>query len=47
MKLSIKDFFSKHDQNYSFLRIRAHLLKKSLMENFIFCAVRVSAVGKS
>ena len=27
---------------FSFLRIWAHLLKKSLMENFIFCAVVVS-----
>ena len=34
MKFSIKDFFSKDD-----LRIWSHLLKKSLMENFIFCAV--------
>ena len=39
MKLSIKDFFSKFDQILSFLRIWSHLLKKSLMENFIFCAV--------
>ena len=30
MKFLIKDFFSKCD----------HLLKKSLMENFIFCAVK-------
>ena len=36
MKFSIKDFFSKCDQIRSFLR---SLLKKSLMENFIFCAV--------
>ena len=36
MKFSIKDFFSKCDQIHSFLRIRSHLLKKSLMENFIF-----------
>ena len=36
---SIKDFFSKCDQNRSFLRISSHLLKKSLMENFIFCAM--------
>ena len=42
MKLSIKDFFSKCDQICSFLRIRSHLLTKSLMENFIFCAVLVS-----
>ena len=33
MKFFIKDFFS-------FLRIWSHLLKKSLMENFIFCAVK-------
>ena len=39
MKFSIKDFFSKCDQICSFLRIWSHLLKKSLMENFIFCAV--------
>ena len=35
MKFSIKDFFSKCDQ----MRIWSYLLKKSLMENFIFCAV--------
>ena len=39
MKFSIKDFFSKWDQNRSFLQIWSHLLKKSLMETFIFCAV--------
>ena len=39
MKFSIDDFFSKCDQIRSFLRIGSHLLKKSLMENFIFCAV--------
>ena len=36
MKFSIKDFFSKCDQIRSFLRIWSHLLKKYLMENFIF-----------
>ena len=36
---SFKSFFSKCDQIYSFLRIWSHLLKKSLMENFTFCAV--------
>ena len=41
MKFSIKDFFSKCDQIRSFLRIWSHLLKKSLKENFIFCAVQV------
>ena len=35
----IKDLFSKCDQIRSFLWIWSHLLKKSLMENFIFCAV--------
>ena len=39
MKFSIKDFFSKCDQICSSLRILSHLLKKSLMENFIFSAV--------
>ena len=39
IKFSIKDFFSKCDQICNFLRIWSHLLKKSLMENFIFCAV--------
>ena len=36
MKFSIKDFFSKC---YRKMRIWSHLLKKSLMKNFIFCAV--------
>ena len=39
MKFSIKDFFSKCDQILKKLRIWSHLLKKSVMENFIFCAV--------
>ena len=39
MKFSIKHFFSKCNQIRSFLRIWLHSLKKSLMENFIFCAV--------
>ena len=39
MKFSIKDLFSKWHQIRSFLRIWSYLLKKSLMENFIFCAV--------
>ena len=39
MKFSIKDFFSNCDQIRSLLRIWSHLLKKSLMENIIFCAV--------
>ena len=39
MKFSSKDFFSKCDQTRSFLRIWSHLLKKSLIENSIFCTV--------
>ena len=39
MKFSIKHFFSKCDQIRCFLRIWPHLLKKSLIETFIFCAV--------
>ena len=39
MKFSIENIFSKDDQIRSFLPIWSHLLKKSLMESFIFCAV--------
>ena len=39
MKFSIKDLFSKCDQIRRNQRIWSHLLKKSLMENFIFFAV--------
>ena len=35
MRFAIKEFFSKCNQ----IRIWSHLLKKSLMENFIFCVV--------
>ena len=38
MKFSIKNFVSKCDQIRSYLRIWSYLLRKSLMENFIFCA---------
>ena len=41
MKFSIKDFFSKYGQIRRELQIWSHLLKKSLMEIFIFCAVIV------
>ena len=40
MKFSMKNFFSKCEQIRRNLRIWSHLLKKSLMENFIFCAVQ-------
>ena len=46
MKFSIKDFFSKCDQICSSLWISSRLLKKSLMENFIFCAVYISLLSK-
>ena len=36
MKFFIKIFFGKWDQIRSFLQIRLHLLKKSLIDNFIF-----------
>ena len=39
MKFSIKDFFGKYEQISIFLQILSHLLKKSLVENFIFRAV--------
>ena len=40
MKFSIKGFFSKCDQIRRRLRIWSHLLRKSLMENPFFCAVK-------
>ena len=39
MKFYIYDLFSKCDQIRSFQPIRSYLLKKPLMENFIFCPV--------
>ena len=39
MKFFIKDFYSESGQICIFLRIWSHLLKKSLMEHFIFCTV--------
>ena len=44
MNFFIKDFFNKYDQIRSFLRIWFHLLKKWLLENFIFCAVVLLAI---
>ena len=41
MKFSIKDFFCKCDEICSFQWNWSHLLKKSLMENLIFCAVNM------
>ena len=42
MKFFIKGFFSKCNQIRKKLRIWSHLLKKSLMENLIFCAVKTT-----
>ena len=39
MKFFVKNFFSKCDQIHRKLRIWSHLLKKSLMEHFIFCVM--------
>ena len=47
MKFSIKYFSRKCDQIRSFLRIWSHLLKKSLMENFIFYGVTPIVKGAS
>ena len=41
-KFSIKDFFSLCDPIRSFLRIWSHLLKKTLMENFMFAERELS-----
>ena len=41
MKFSITDFLSKYDQIRRKLRIWSRLLKKSVMENFIFCKVNM------
>ena len=40
--VSTKDYFSKCDQIRMKLQIWSHLQKKSLMENFILCAVTIA-----
>ena len=45
MKFSIKDFFSKCD--HIRMRIWSHLPNKSLMQNFIFFAVKVLPLSLS
>ena len=45
MKFLITDFFSKCDLIRRKLQIWSHLLKKSLMENFIFCALTVEELS--
>ena len=41
MKFSVKDFYSKYDQIHRKLQIKSYL-KKSIIENFNFCAVQNS-----
>ena len=41
IKFSLTDFFSKCYQIRRKLRIWSHLLKKSVMKSFIFCAISV------
>ena len=41
----MKNFSSKCDQIRVKLRILSHLLEKSLMENFIFCAVSLVSLS--
>ena len=47
MKFSTKDFFSKCDPIFRNPRILSRLMKKSLIENFIFCAVLSSNCSES
>ena len=44
MRFSIDDFFSKGDQIRRKLRVWSHLLKKSIMENFILRHVKLKTV---
>ena len=44
MKFFMKDFFSKCDQIHRKLQIWSHLLKKYLMENFIFLQCKLSNI---
>ena len=46
LKFSMKDLFSKCDQICRKLGIWSHLRKKSLIENFIFCAVNLLPLPK-
>ena len=45
MKFTIKDLLGKCEQILRKLWIWSHLLKKSLIENFIFCAVTLVPIG--
>ena len=41
MKFSTQDLFTKFDEIRIFLRIWSHLMKKSLVGNLIFVAVKI------
>ena len=43
----MKDFLSTFDQISRKLQIWSHLMKKSLMENFIFCAMTILGLQES
>ena len=45
LEFSITDIFSKCDQIRRKLRIWSHLLKKYLMENFVFCVMNCILCG--
>ena len=47
MKFSIKDLSSKCDQIRSFLWIWSHLQEKSLIKNFIFCALKLTVLAET
>ena len=47
MNFPFKNFFSKFEQICKKLRILSYFLKKSLMENFIFCVVVAGMTYKS
>ena len=47
LKFFIMDFSSKCDLIRSFLRIWSHLLENSLMDNFIFCAVKKNKINEN
>ena len=46
MKFPIKDFFSKCDQVCRKMQVLSHLLKKSVMENFIFVQCLIENLHK-
>ena len=47
MRFSIKDFFSKCDQIRRKPQIWSHLLKKSLMKNFIFMQCKTNKIHQN